>query len=124
MSTDAATAGIEQDTPRLLFFHDQRSGKSRRADGFLAQVLQRRGNHQTFVIHRIDVGQRPDLAQRFKVEATPTLLVVQDKKVQARLESPTGCKDIELLLGHGCGPQLMCNLIQLPQHPPDPHQRR
>jgi len=98
MSTAAVTAGIEQETPRLLFFHDQRSGKSRRAEGFLAQVLQRGGNHQTFMIHRIDVGQRPDLAQRFKIAATPTLLVVQDKKVQARLESPTGCKDIELLL--------------------------
>ncbi len=98
MSSDAATAGIERETPRLLFFHDKRSGKSRRADGFLAQVLQRRGNHQTFVIHRVDVGQRPELAQKFKVTATPTLLVVEDKKVQARLESPTGCKDIELLL--------------------------
>ena len=98
MSTAAAAPVIERETPRLLFFHDERSGKSRRADGFLAQVLQRRGNHQTFVIHRIDVGQRPELAQRFKVAATPTLLVVEDKKVQARLESPTGCKDIELLL--------------------------
>ena len=98
MSSDAATAGIERETPRLLFFHDKRSGKSRRADGFLAQVLQRRGNHQTFVIHRIDVGQRPDLAEKFRVASTPTLLVVEDKKVQARLESPTGCKDIELLL--------------------------
>lgn len=98
MSTAPLTAGIEQDTPRLLFFHDQRSGKSRRADGFLAQVLQRGGNHQTFMIHRIEVGQRPDLAERFKVAATPTLLVVEGKKVQARLKSPTGCKDIELLL--------------------------
>lgn len=98
MSTAAAAPVIERETPRLLFFHDERSGKSRRADGFLAQVLQRRGNHQTFVIHRVDVGQRPELAQKFKVTATPTLLVVEDKKVQARLESPTGCKDIELLL--------------------------
>jgi thioredoxin-like negative regulator of GroEL len=98
MSTAPVTAGIERDTPRLLFFHDQRSGKSRRADGFLAQVLQHGGNHQTFMIHRIDVGQRPDLAERFRVAETPTLLVVQNKKVQARLETPTGCKDIELLL--------------------------
>ena len=98
VSSQAVTAGLEQETPRLVFFHDKRSGKSRRAEGFLAQVLQRRGNHQTFVIHRVEVGQRPELAQRFKVEATPTLLVVDDKKVQARLETPTGCKDIELLL--------------------------
>ena len=99
VSSQAVTAGIEQETPRLVFFHDKRSGKSRRADGFLAQVLQRRGNHQTFVIHRVDIGERPELAQRFKVAVAPTLVVVEDKKVQARLESPTGCKDIELLLG-------------------------
>ena len=74
MSSDAVTAGIERETPRLLFFHDKRSGPSRRADGFLAQVLQRGHNHQTFLIHRVEVGQRPDLAQRFKVAATPTLL--------------------------------------------------
>jgi hypothetical protein len=98
MSSDAVTAGIERETPRLVFFHDKRSGKSRRAEGFLAQVLQSRGNHQSFVIHRVEVAERPDLAQRFKVASIPTLLVVEDKKVQARLESPTGCKDIELLL--------------------------
>ena len=99
VSSEAVTAGIERETPRLVFFHDKRSGKSRRAEGFLAQVLQRRGNHQTFVIHRVDIGERPDVAQRFKVAVAPTLLVVENKKVQARLESPTGCKQIELLLG-------------------------
>ncbi len=124
MSTAAVTAGIEQDTPRLLFFYDQRSGKSRRVDGFLAQVLQHGGNHQTFIIHRVEVGQRPDLAQRFKVTATPTLLVVQDKKVQARLESPTGCKEIELLLRPWLRSGTTRNLVQLPRHPPDHHQRR
>ena len=96
MSTAAAV--VQSERPRLLFFHDQRSGKSRRADGFLAQVVQRGGNPPTFVIHRVDVGQRPDLADRFKIGATPTLLVVADKKVQGRLESPTGCRDIETLL--------------------------
>jgi hypothetical protein len=99
MSTTSATAVTENEAPRLLFFHDEKSGKSRRADGFLAQVLQRGRNHQTFVIHRVEVGQRPDLADRFKIGETPTLLVVADKKVQARLERPRGCMDIELLLG-------------------------
>ena len=103
MST-AAAAAIESARPRLIFFHDERSGRSRRAEGFLAQVLQRGRNHQTFVIHRVEVGQRPDLADRFKIGVTPTLLVVAGKKVQARLESPTGCRDIEMLLGYGSRP--------------------
>ena len=98
MSTAAAAAVVESERPRLLWFHDERSGRSRRADGFLAQVLQRNGNHRTFVIHRVEVSERPDLADRFKIEKAPTLLVVANKKVQARLESPTGCKDIESLL--------------------------
>jgi thioredoxin-like negative regulator of GroEL len=120
MSSEAVTAGIEQETPRLLFFYEQRSGKSRRADGFLAHVLQRGHNHQTFVIHRVEVGQRPDLAQRFKVTATPTLLVVEDKKVQARLESPTGCEDIELLLRPWLQSRNGVQPRPAPQHPPDP----
>ena len=98
MSIAAAAAVIGDQRPRLLFFHDGRSGRSRRVEGFLAQVLQRGGNHQTFVIHRVEVGQRPDLVDRFKIGETPTLLVVADKKVQARLESPTGCRHIEVLL--------------------------
>jgi thioredoxin-like negative regulator of GroEL len=95
MSTTAATAVIETERPRLVFFYDQRS---RRAESFLAGVLQRGGNHQTFQIHRVEVGQRRDLAERFQIHVVPTLLVVADRKIQARLECPRGCKDIELLL--------------------------
>jgi thioredoxin-like negative regulator of GroEL len=98
MSTTAATAVIETERPRLVFFYDRRSGQSRRAESFLAGVLQRGGNHKTFQIHRVEVGQRRDLAERFQIHAVPTLLVVADRKIQARLECPRGCKDIELLL--------------------------
>jgi thioredoxin-like negative regulator of GroEL len=119
MSSEAVTAANEQETPRLLFFYDKRSGPSRRAEGFLAQVLQRGGNHQTFLIHRIEVGQRPDLAERFKVTAAPTFLVVEHKKVQARLESPTGCKDIELLLRPWLQSRNGLQPPATPQHLPD-----
>jgi hypothetical protein len=98
MSTAAATAAVETEPPRLVFFYDERSGQSRRAEGFLAHVLQRGANQKTFRILRVEVGQRPDLADRFAVTAAPTLLVVSDRKVQARLECPRGCRDIELLL--------------------------
>jgi hypothetical protein len=39
------------DRPRLVFVYSDSSGLSRRADGFLAQVLQRRRNHETFAVH-------------------------------------------------------------------------
>jgi thioredoxin-like negative regulator of GroEL len=96
--TAAATAVVQDERPRLIFFYDERSGKSRRAEGFLAHVLQRRGNQKTFRILGVEVGQRPDLADRFRIGTTPTFLVVADKRVQARLESPRGAKAIELLL--------------------------
>ena len=84
--------------PGLVFFHSSLSGHCRRVEGFLAQVLQRRQNHETFRIYRVDDKERPDLVARFAVESVPTLVVVEDKVVQARLERPRGCRDIERFL--------------------------
>jgi thioredoxin-like negative regulator of GroEL len=91
VSTDA-------EQPLLIFFHSPRSGPSRRAEGYLSQVLQRRGNHETFRIYRVDASERPDLAQRFKIADVPTLVVVDGKRVSGRV-SPRGCVEIERLLG-------------------------
>jgi thioredoxin-like negative regulator of GroEL len=84
--------------PRLLFFYRSADGRARRLEGYLAQVLQRRQNHQSFVIHRVDVDQRPDLVERFKVGATPAFVVVDDKKVRGRLERPRNAVEIQSLL--------------------------
>jgi thioredoxin-like negative regulator of GroEL len=84
--------------PGLVFFHSSVSGQCRRVEGFLAQVLQRRRNHGTFRLYRVDEEERPDLLARFDVSMLPTLLVLQDKHVQARLERPRGCRDIERFL--------------------------
>ena len=81
--------------PRLIFFYSAVSGRCRRAEGFLAQVLQRRRNHGTFKLYRVDREQRPDLVERFRVDTLPTLVVVEDKNVRARLERPRGCREIE-----------------------------
>lgn len=82
----------------LLVFSSSRDGRARRAEGFLAQVLQRRRNHDSFAIKRIDTEERPDLAERFRVEAAPCFLVVEDQRVRARLVRPTGCADIRAFL--------------------------
>jgi thioredoxin-like negative regulator of GroEL len=81
--------------PRLVFFHSTLSGHCRRVEGFLAQVLQRRRNHGTFNVVRVAEEERPDLLERFKIETVPTLVVVENKVVAARLERPRGCRDIE-----------------------------
>ena len=36
--------------------------------------------------------------ERFQVERMPTLLVVEDKSVRAKLERPRGCREIESFL--------------------------
>jgi thioredoxin-like negative regulator of GroEL len=84
--------------PMLVFCYSSQSGRCRRADGFLAQVLQRRRNHETFTLHRLDAEARPDLAERFRITTLPTLLVVEQKVVRGRLEDPRGCRDIAAFL--------------------------
>jgi thioredoxin-like negative regulator of GroEL len=89
--------------PGLVFFYSSKSGRCRRVEGFLAQVLQRRRNHATFKLYRVDSEERPDLFQRFAVERTPTLLVMERNAVQGRLELPRGCKQIEEFLAPWLG---------------------
>ena len=85
--------------PRLVFFFARNSGRSRRVEGYLSQVLQRRHNHESFELLHVDVEEHAELAERFLVEDVPTIVVVEDKRVRGRLVSPRGCRDIEQLLG-------------------------
>lgn len=96
----SAQAQVEQavEKPRLVFFQSSSSGRSRRVEGFLAQVLQRRANHETFRIYRVDAEANADLVERFRIETIPTLAVVEDKRVRALLPNPRGCRDIEQFL--------------------------
>lgn len=82
----------------LIFFTSTREGRSRRAEAFLAQVLQRRHNHDTFSIRRVVREERPDLLEKFRVAETPTLVLVEDKRVRGRLARPHGCVEIEQFL--------------------------
>ena len=91
-------AVAEAPKPGLVFFHSDLSGNCRRVEGFLAQVLQRRHNHRTFTLYRVDHEKRPDLAERFGIVELPTLVVVEAKKVRAKLEKPRGCREIESFL--------------------------
>jgi thioredoxin-like negative regulator of GroEL len=84
--------------PQLVFFMSNASGRCRRVEGFLAQVLQRRANHETFRVYRVDAESHPELVERFGVASVPTLVVVQQKRVQGQLANPKGCRDIEEFL--------------------------
>jgi thioredoxin-like negative regulator of GroEL len=84
--------------PRLVFFYSPVSGRCRRAEGYLAQVLQRRRNHETFDLHRVSVEARPELAARFGVDAVPTIVVVEQRRIRRRIVAPSGCRELEELL--------------------------
>ena len=84
--------------PRLLLFGSNVSGRCRRVDGFLAQVLQRRANHSTFELQHVQVEEHPELHERFGIDVLPTLVVVEDRKVQGQITDPSGCKEIERFL--------------------------
>lgn len=98
MATVSPVDPTSSTTPRLIFFTSSVSGQCRRIEGFLAQVLQRRRNHGTFRLLFVEEADRPDLVERFGVERFPTLVVVEDHAVRARLDRPRGCRDIERLL--------------------------
>ena len=94
----SAVAQTPATQPRLIVFTSAASGQCRRVEGYLAQVLQRRRNHGTFRVVPVPAEERPDLVTRFGVTELPTLVVITERQVRARLESPRGCKDIEQLL--------------------------
>jgi thioredoxin-like negative regulator of GroEL len=81
--------------PRLVFFYSPFCGRCRRVEGFMAQVLQRRRNHDTFDVVRVSVDQRPDLAEKFRIEQVPSICVVEGGKLRLTFETPRGCREIE-----------------------------
>ena len=84
--------------PQLLFFFDPTDGRARRVEAYIAQVLQRRRNHDAVVVRRVDVSRHAALAERLRIGSTPALLVVETNTVRARIERPRSSKAIQELL--------------------------
>ena len=92
------TTETRTSAPLLLLFGSKTSGQSRRLDGFVAHVVQRRHNHGTFRYRIVDLEDRPDLFDRFHVTEVPTLVVIDDGRVQGRLVGFHQPKAVEELL--------------------------
>lgn len=80
--------------PRLVFFYSPTSGRCRRSEGHLAQALQRRHNHDTFELVRVDVDTNPQLARRFQITELPTFVVVEGHRAVRRIVSPRGSREL------------------------------
>lgn len=72
--------------PRLCLFTSRTNGAGRKVEGFVAYVLQRRQNHDTFNFHIVYREERPEVFERLGVTEVPTLMVIDGKKVCRKLE--------------------------------------
>jgi thioredoxin-like negative regulator of GroEL len=79
--------------PLLVFFSSPRSGPARRMESLLAHLG--RKERARLRVTRVDVEDRPELAERFKVDTVPTLVLVKDKRVVVRLEGRASAPSIE-----------------------------
>ena len=85
---------MSQDSrPLLVFFSSKRSGPARRMESLLAHL--ERKERARLRITRVDVDDDPKLAERFKVETVPTLVLVKGRRVVARLEGRASAPRIE-----------------------------
>ena len=84
------------DRPQLVFFWSERSGPARRMESLLAHL--ERKERDRLRVRRVDVDANPDLAERFKVDIVPTLVLIKDKKAVSRLDGRTSAPRIEAML--------------------------
>ena len=82
--------------PLLVFFRSERSGPARRMESLLAHVA--RKERARLRVRRVDVDERPDLAERFRVTRVPTLVLVCERRAVGRIEGRASAPAIERLL--------------------------
>jgi thioredoxin-like negative regulator of GroEL len=87
---------LENSKPLLVFFRSEKSGPARRMESLLAHLA--RKERERLVVKQVDVDARPELAERFSVDLVPTLVLVKDKRVVARLEGRASQPKIERML--------------------------
>jgi thioredoxin-like negative regulator of GroEL len=87
---------VDEVRPLLVFFCSQRSGPARRMESLLAHLA--RKERARLRILRVDVDEQPELAERFRVDTVPTLVLVIGKRVVGRLEGRVSQPRIESML--------------------------
>lgn len=85
----------------LVFFSAWHSGPARRMESLLAH-LARKERHRLSVT-RVDVEEKPELAERFEVRRVPTLILIRGRHAVARLEGRARAAEIEELVDRHLG---------------------
>ena len=83
-------------TPVLAFFRSQRSGPARRMESLIAHFAHKERHRLRVTV--VDADTRPDLVRRFGITTVPTLLLIADRRIVARLEGRTSAPQIERML--------------------------
>jgi thioredoxin 1 len=84
------------DRPLLVFFTSRRSGPARRMESLLAHIA--RKERERLRVSKIDVDERPEVAERFRVEQVPALTLVVEKRVVERIDGRATAPRIESML--------------------------
>jgi len=82
--------------PLLVFFTSERSGPARRMESLLAHLA--RKERARLRTARVDIDESPELAERFRVDSVPTLVLVKGKRTVARIEGRASAPRIEQML--------------------------
>jgi thioredoxin 1 len=93
---------VNDDRPLLVFFWSARSGPARRMESLLAHL--ERKERDRLRVRRVDADAHTELADRFRVTVIPTLVLVKDKHVVARLDGRTSAPKIEQMLERHLAP--------------------
>jgi thioredoxin 2 len=88
--------------PLLVFFTSTRSGPARRMESLLAHLA--RKERTRLRTAKVDVDSCPELAQKFNVDAVPTLVLVKGRRPVARLEGRASAPKIEEMIEPHLGP--------------------
>jgi thioredoxin 1 len=87
---------MTEQRPILAFFTTSHSGPGRRMESLLAQLAYR--EREWLRVTRVDVDERPELAERFSVSVVPTLALVKNRRVVSRLEGRVSAPKIHCML--------------------------
>jgi len=82
--------------PLLVFFGASHSGPARRMESLVAHLA--RKERARLRVTQVDVNERPELAERFRVDTVPTLALIKEKRVVGRLEGRVSAPRIERML--------------------------
>jgi thioredoxin-like negative regulator of GroEL len=87
---------VSDDKPLLVFFTSERSGPARRMESLLAHLA--RKERTRVRIMRVEVEKQPELAEKFRVQAVPTLVLVKHKRVVDRIDGRASAPRIQTML--------------------------